>query len=868
MAVTTTGVRATTLRVVALTAVLATVGALPAFLEPSAAISLDGYVALPWWMLATLFGVTEACVLRVRTARTHHAISLSEVPLVMGLFLAEPLHLLSARLVGVAVVLALRRRQPTLTVLFSLALAAAGTAAALATFAALLGGAEPLSGQGCLAALAGAAVGGLLDVAAVLLVMCWYGDQPGVVDMLRVTGLAVAAPALVGIAGVVPVLAFSHGEAALPVAVTGAVALLGYRTYAVLADRHASLGRLYELSDALAVAPASADVVPPLLRQSAELLRAAYAEVVLAGLGPEAQVWSVRHRDDDVTGPVPAAPEMLPAALPDLRPDARARGGFRLVRATDGPDAVGFLAARGVSEALVVPLRIDDRVSGHVLVADRVGVDRTFGGVDGRLLETVANHGSVALRNGRLIERLHFEARHDELTGLPNRLDFRTLLAEAARRAWEAPFAVMVLDFNGFKAVNDTLGHQAGDDLLRVLAARFTAAVGDDAVVARLGGDEFAVLAPGCADAVTARALAARLLKVFDTAVEVGGTRLRVGGSLGVALAPEHATTASDLLRQADLAMYAAKSAAGGCRIFSPDLATETLDGVRLAADLRDAVESDDFAVVVQPIIDLETGLMHSVEVLARWHHPELGPIAPQEFFAAAERSNQTTALSMRILDRALRAARDWHLAGHPIRVAVNLAARWLTDPSLPEQVGAALARHGVPADLLSLEVTETAVIGDGRRATATLKRLRELGVLISVDDFGTGYSSLTHLARLPVDQMKIDKSFVQHMYDSPRDRAVVRSIIDLGRNLGLDVVAEGVTAPGTRRALQEMGCRLAQGFLFAEPVPVTHVPRLVERYGVVPRAQPGPSTPLPRRPVKATVLPDPADEITPQPAP
>jgi EAL domain-containing protein (putative c-di-GMP-specific phosphodiesterase class I) len=218
----------------------------------------------------------------------------------------------------------------------------------------------------------------------------------------------------------------------------------------------------------------------------------------------------------------------------------------------------------------------------------------------------------------------------------------------------------------------------------------------------------------------------------------------------------------------------------------------------------------------------------------------------------------------MRILDRALRAARDWHLAGHPVRVAVNLAGRWLADPSLPEQVGAALARHGVPADLLTLEITETAVIADPRRATATLLRLRELGVTLSVDDFGTGYSSLTYLSRLPVDQMKIDKSFVQRMYESPRDRAVVRSIVDLGRNLGLDVVAEGVTAPGTRRALQEMGCRLAQGFLFAEPVPVAQVPKLIEQYGVVPRALPGPSTPLPRRPVQATELPEPAWEISP----
>jgi diguanylate cyclase (GGDEF)-like protein len=858
MALTRPGARATTFRVVALAAVLAAAGAVPLLLEPSTALLLQSSDALPWWMLAALFAVTEACALRARVGRSHHVISLSEVPLVMGLFLAEPLHLLTARLVGVAVVLAVRRRQALPTVLLTLGLAASGTAIALVTFAALLGDADPLGVHGCLAALVAAAVGGLLDVAAVTLVTCWYGDRPPVLDALRVTAVAVAVPALVGIVGVVPVLAFSHGEAALPVAVTGGVALLGYRAFAVLADRHASLGRLYELSDALAVAPAAADVVTSLLRQSVDLLRADYAEVMLAGLAPEVQVWGLRHADAEPAGPVAVAPEALKLPPADLL----------TVRFGDGPEAAAFLAARDVTEALVVPLRIDDRVSGHLLVADRIGVDRTFGGADGRLLETVANHGSVALRNGRLIERLHFEARTDELTGLPNRLSFRTLLEEAAEGVMRTPFAVMVLDFNGFKAVNDTLGHQAGDELLRVIAGRFTAAVGDDAVVARLGGDEFAVVAPGYADDVAARALAGRLLKAFDSAVEIGDTRLRVGGSLGIALAPRHATTASDLLRSADLAMYAAKAGAGGARIFSPDLAAESLDGVRLAADLRDAVEGDEFAVVVQPIVDLATGLMHSVEMLARWHHPELGPIAPQEFFAAAERSNQTAALSMRILDRALRAARDWHLAGHPVRVAVNLAARWLADPSLPEQVGAALARHGVPADLLSLEITETGVISDPRRATAALLRLRELGVHLSVDDFGTGYSSLTYLSRLPVDQMKIDKSFVQRMYDSPRDRAVVRSIVDLGRNLGLDVVAEGVTAPGTRRALQEMGCRLAQGFLFAEPVPVAEVPKLVEMYGVMPRALPGPSTPLPRRPVQATALPEPAWEVTPLPSP
>jgi EAL domain-containing protein (putative c-di-GMP-specific phosphodiesterase class I) len=232
---------------------------------------------------------------------------------------------------------------------------------------------------------------------------------------------------------------------------------------------------------------------------------------------------------------------------------------------------------------------------------------------------------------------------------------------------------------------------------------------------------------------------------------------------------------------------------------------------------------------------------VHSFEALARWQHPTLGEIPPEEFFAAAERSGQVPALSKRVLDRALAACRVWMDAGYPIRVTVNLAPRWPTDSSLPDQIGRALAMHKVPPELLSLEITESSAFAEPKLAEEVLTKLREMGVHLSVDDFGTGYSSLTYLSRLPVDQMKIHQSFVQQMYDSPRDRAVVQSIIDLGRNLGLEVVAEGVTDPGTRRALQEMGCQLAQGYLFTPPIAIEDVPALVRRVGVVGRPTGGP---------------------------
>jgi len=787
---------------------------------------LEELTRIPWWVFAGLFAVAEACVVQLRLRREAFSLSLSEVPLVMGLFLAEPHDLLAGRVVGSAAVFVLYRRQTALKACFNTALVGAGAGAAVSVFALVLAGGDPLGGRGWVAALVAACVAGLLDAGSLLLVVRWFEGRMDPRDALHELWTSVLGPGLVSLVGVVAVLAFSRGEAALPLAVTGAAALLGYRAFATLSDRHSSLERLYELSDALAAAPASADVISSVLTQACDLLRAGYAEVMLSGIGGDGPTrWSVRT-GEPIRGPQPAAAlagHGLP--FPPL--------GARLVRA-GGPSERAFLEARLITEAVVVPLRVDETVTGHLVLGDRAGDRRGFSEGDVRLLETVANHGSVALRNGRLIDRLNFEARHDELTGLPNRLSFKEALEQAAARAADGEVAcsVMVLDFDGFKAINDTLGHQAGDDLLRVLAGRLAEAAEGDALVARMGGDEFAVLSTSHPDEARAQGLALRLLGVFDEPVAVAGTRLRLGGSLGIALGPEHGASGSDLLRNADIAMYAAKSSSGGARLFSADLVETTATALTLASDLRDAVAADEIEVAVQPLVELATGHVHSVEVLARWRHPELGEIPPEAFFVAAERSGQIMTLSSRILDRALLLCRQWHTEGRAVRVAVNLAPRWLADTTLPEQVGAALARHGVPASLLCLEITESSVIADPRRAIGTLSRLRDMGVHLSVDDFGTGYSSLTYLSRLPVHQLKIDKSFVQRLQESGRDRAIVRSIVDLGRNLGLEVVAEGVTDAGVRRALQEMGCGLAQGYLFARPLPPALLPAYLDQHG------------------------------------
>ena len=858
-------------RVVALTLLLALTGcgAVLAGVSPSVHA---GSATLGWWVLVPAFALAELVSLPLTRGRRRpgaHArgraplvLALTAAPLVLGLALATPVELFVARVLGVTLVAVAWRDRPALRLGLDAALVAAGTGAAQAVVAALAGTPDdvvgPLApGSGAWAAWSAAAilaacVAGLLDTSVLVLVAGWYEGRVQSVDAALLLLVSVAGSVIAGGLGLLAVATGPGPAAGLPLAMACAAGLGLQRARAVLRERQRRLGQLHELSDALLAASASDDVVGLVLARSLDIIGARYAEAVLDGAdGDPPRVWTLRA-GGTVRGPVLLAADAVAdlLALDDESEDAGSSGSAGSAGSAgdvgDVGDAGGrdhrvllgrtgaeraLLAARGIDEAVVVALRGPEGRVGTLLVGDRaastaVAVTASTA-ADARLLETVANHASVALRNGSLVRRLHDEARRDELTRLPNRLQLREVLdvAAAGCAAGGPPCVVIVLDFDGFKAVNDTLGHTAGDELLRVLAQRLAVAAADDAVVARLGGDEFAVLSTRCPRPGDADELAARLLGAFAEPVHVAGARLRLGGSLGVAIGPQHGTSGSDLLRNADIAMYAAKAAGGGRRMFTPDLVELTADGLTLATDLRDALDHDEISVVVQPLIELATDRLHSVEVLARWQHPELGEVPPAQFFAAAERSGQLGALSACILDRALGLARCWADDGLRVRVAVNLAGRSLGEATLPEQVGAALARHGVAADLLSLEITERGVIGEPQQATATLERLRAMGVHLSVDDFGTGYSSLTYLSRLPVDQMKIDHSFISQLDASARDRAIVRSMIDLGRNLGLEVVAEGVMTPEVRRTLEDLGCQLGQGYLFARPLDPAALP-------------------------------------------
>ena len=409
----------------------------------------------------------------------------------------------------------------------------------------------------------------------------------------------------------------------------------------------------------------------------------------------------------------------------------------------------------------------------------------------------------------------------DELTGLPNRrlladrLDQVLLLA--TRRGTVS--GVLVIDLDRFKEVNDTLGHHYGDELLKAVADRLSAVLRESDTVSRLGGDEFAVLLPEVVDEDTALHLARRCLAALYEQFVVEGVALSVEASIGLALAPAHGRDGYALMRAADVAMYEAKARKSGVTTYDPDLDVHTPGRLALLGDLRAAIQHDQLVLHYQPKVDLGTGEVRGVEALVRWQHPERGLIPPAEFIPVAEGTGLILPLTLRTLEIAVGQARTWHDDGHSLQVAVNLSPRCLLEPEFQAMVMGVLTRLDLPPHLLRLEITESTIMADPARALAVLTALQQAGVSLSIDDFGTGYSSMSYLKRLPVDELKIDRTFVMDMIGSAGDSVLVRSSIDLGHNLGLSVVAEGVEDQATVHALANLGCDVLQGYHLARPM-------------------------------------------------
>ena len=430
-------------------------------------------------------------------------------------------------------------------------------------------------------------------------------------------------------------------------------------------------------------------------------------------------------------------------------------------------------------------------------------------------------------RSAQLAADREWEALHDGLTGLPNRALFRLRVqaaCEDSRRSGR-PFAVILLDLDHFKEINDTLGHHVGDDLLRVVATRLHESVRGIDTVARLGGDEFVVLVSDLSTDEQACELATRLLHGLVEPFLVDDVRLEIGASLGVALHPAHGDHVDVLLQRADIALYGAKVERGRYKLYEPCDDVHTPARLTLAAELREGMERGELFLQHQPQVDVLTGTVVGFEALVRWRHPQRGVVMPDEFLPVVENTGLITPLTLTVLDLALAAVADWRSCGHDVTVAVNLSVRHLTDLGLPRQVDQALRKHGVPAGALVLEVTETLIMSDPVRATDVLRLLRDLGVGLAVDDYGTGYSSLAYLRRLDVHELKIDRSFVRCITSDEGSATIVRSTVEMGRNLGLRLVAEGVEDAATLELLRGWGCGVVQGYHLSRPLDRAAVP-------------------------------------------
>jgi diguanylate cyclase (GGDEF)-like protein len=424
-------------------------------------------------------------------------------------------------------------------------------------------------------------------------------------------------------------------------------------------------------------------------------------------------------------------------------------------------------------------------------------------------------------RAGRDARRSEHQALHDGLTGLPNRALFRRVADGATRAAASEGHraAVLIIDLDRFKEINDTLGHACGDLLLQALAGRLRASLRETDTVARLGGDEFAVLLPVIDDRALVQQLAGRVLEALQQPCVVQGVTLTVGASIGIACLPDHGNDVDLLLQRADVAMYTAKDRHSGVEFYDEATDENSVERLSLAAEVRGAAQRDELVLHFQPQVDLVTGGLVGAEALMRWEHPQRGLIPPDAFITIAENTGAIRDLTTYALEAALAECRRWRTLGIDAAVSVNVTVQDVLDEQLPDAIARILGRMRLPSSVLELELTETMLMADPERAGKILRVLSAMGVGLAIDDFGTGYSSLAYLKRLPVDKIKIDRTFVSKMRHDANDAAIVASTIDLARNLRLRTVAEGIEDRAVAAELVAKGCELGQGYAFARPL-------------------------------------------------
>ena len=752
-----------------------------------------------WWpAVAVLFCGAAMTSLHVPIGRDNHSVTLEQAPIVLGLMFLSTQDLMLAAVLGVALEQMIRRNAPIKAVFNACSATAQVTLAAVVFTAARTasGVADPVitSPRLWLAMLLAVLAADALGALAVFAIISLRSGDWDVRGLAHTFGVVAIGTFVVTDLALLTVLVLREAPTALALlGVLATLSFLLYRGYHVQRLRYARLELLYRFTRSVDQSLSEGNVMETVRGEACELLRASNSSVVLCQPNTDSW-WADACRGESVL---------------------LTRGG--------SDTAYALLRAEGHHDGMAAPLRDGGEVTGVFLVTDRLDDMSTFDAEDLKLFEALAGHASVALTNSGLVARVQAAAQetehlslHDPLTGLPNRLNFHQRLER--RLLDDGSAAVLLMDVDRFKEVNDTLGHDVGDRLLREVGRRLRMVERDETVVARLGGDEFAVLLGG--DDVHVEGMVARITRDMARPFDLGEVTIDVMASIGIAATPFDGSSAALILRRAEVAMYDAKHSHTGVARYSAERDPYSSRRLSLIGDLARALEDGNLELHYQPQADPSSGRVTGVEALIRWKHPIWGHVAPDEFIPLAEHTGLIKPLTRFVIETAIRQCVAWRDAGTPVLMAVNISMRNLLEPELAEVVARLLLQAGLPAALLKLEVTESDIVADPERAVRALDKLVDLGLLVSVDDFGTGYSSLTRLRTLPVHEVKIDRSFVKHLAERSDDLAIVRAVIGLGHDLGLRVVAEGVEDGGAWRVLEELGCDLVQGFYLAKPLP------------------------------------------------
>jgi diguanylate cyclase (GGDEF)-like protein len=821
-------------RIMLLTAVLAAVAVALFVVVVHPLPGASTAVALPWVLWAAAFAISEAFPVHVQIKRDAHTFSVSDLVMAAGLVLTTPGDLVVAQVVGVAAALLLHRRQRGLKLAFNTALFALTGCVATTVYSILC---APMAANwfwlAALVAVVGATVVGNACIFAVISISEGRVDPSSFLAMCTLTVPAAVAAAAVGL---LVARTAVHDPAALALLALPTILIIAaYRAYTGAREQQENLRLLHEVTSLLHAGD-TPEALGDFLDSVRSAFRAEMAELVL--LGPSGREGATVSRSREGSEPVVMAPLDDPEDHHRLLRLATASGALTTRTGTGrGAPLDSYAAGRGLKDAVVAALRTEDRVHGLLLVGGRIGDVTTFTSRDLALLDTFARHVATSLERGRLEEnlrqvtdlkeQLRHQALHDPLTGLPNRtlfLDRVRHAVDTAGRSGDWP-AVLYLDLDGFKPVNDTFGHEAGDVLLRTVADRLRGCLRPADTAARLGGDEFVVLLNGPIDRFGVARVVERIRAQLDVPVLLGeGAFTTVGASIGVALGDEFETPDADtLVRNADIAMYAAKRAVGrDFLMYEPGLGHTTVTRKESATELAAAIRAGELRTVYQPLIDMRTGRPVGAEALVRWQHPTDGLRGPDQFIGLAEESGLITEIGELVLNDACRQAARWVAESREsddVLVTVNLSARQVADEEIVDQVRAALETSGLEPRRLVLEITETVLMHDRDAAATTLWLLKGLGVRIAIDDFGTGYSSLAYLRRFPIDMLKVPREFIDGLGRDAHDDVITRAIVELAGTLGLLTVAEGIETTQQSDHVAALGCDLAQGYLFSRPI-------------------------------------------------